>query len=57
MTVFVSSAYLFCHDKVSSVATDLSLALSHFVLQGLSFYPFYVATVLCVFTGTVKLRH
>ena len=26
-TVFVSSAYLFCSDQVSSVATDLSLAL------------------------------
>ena len=26
-TVFVSSAYLFCRDKVSFIATNLSLAL------------------------------
>ena len=37
--------------------TDLSFPLEQFVLQGLSFYPFYVAIILCVFTRIVMLRH
>ena len=41
--VFFSSAYSLCCNRVSSVATDLSLALQQFVLQGLSLYMFYVA--------------
>ena len=37
--------------------TNISLALKQFVFQGLSFYPFYVETILCVIIGIVMLRH
>ena len=52
----LSRQYLFL-QHVYSVVTDLSMALSHFVLQGLSFCPFYAAIFSCVFTGTIMLRH
>ena len=55
--VFFSLAYSLCRDRVSSVMTDLSLALQQSCLQGLSFYPFYFSTILCVVTGIVMLRH
>ena len=56
-TVFFSLAYSFYRDRVSFVATNISLALQQSTFQGLSFYLFYVAIILCVVTGIVMLRH
>ena len=52
-----------CASFLDSVATEFPLSLQIFLwllticLQGLSFYPFYVATILCVITGILMLRH